>query len=129
MEHSATAVATEMARRFGAGDHEGAFALFASDVVFEQPASLPHAGRWVGREGMADMGARFGEHWTRTIGAAEIFGDDERAVQITPQTWTSKATGREATVDVVELITVADGVITEIRVFQQDTAALLATLH
>jgi ketosteroid isomerase-like protein len=129
MEHSATAVATEMARRFGSGDLDGAFALFADDVVFEQPASLPHGGRWVGRAGMSEMGARFGEHWTRTIGEAQIFGDDKRAVQVTPQTWTSKVTGRSATVDVAEIITAVDGVITEIRVFQQDTAALLATLN
>ena len=49
-------------------------------------------------------------------------------VQVTTQTWTARATGRSATVDVVELFRVADGRIAEIRVFQQDTAALLATL-
>jgi uncharacterized protein len=52
----------------------------------------------------------------------------DTAVQVTTQTWTAKATGRFATVDVVELFRVADGRIVEIRVFQQDTHALLATL-
>ena len=51
------------------------------------------------------------------------------AVQVTTQTWTARATGRSATVDVVELFRVADGRIVEIRVFQQDTHALLATLE
>ena len=49
-------------------------------------------------------------------------------VQLTTQTWSAKATGRSATVDVVELFGFADGLISEIRVFQQDTALLLATL-
>ena len=49
-------------------------------------------------------------------------------MQLTTQTWTSKDTGRRATVDVVELFTIDGGVVTEIRVFQQDTHVLLATL-
>jgi uncharacterized protein len=52
----------------------------------------------------------------------------DRAVQVTTQTWTAKSTGRSATVDVAELFVVTDGLISEIRVFQQDTHALLATL-
>ena len=51
------------------------------------------------------------------------------AVQVTTQTWTAKQTGRSATVDVVELFSVADGLISEIRVFQQDTHLLLNTLR
>jgi hypothetical protein len=47
---------------------------------------------------------------------------------VTTQTWTAKATGRSATVDVVELFEIADGRVRQIRVFQQDTHALLATL-
>jgi uncharacterized protein len=49
-------------------------------------------------------------------------------VQVTTQTWTAKRTGRSATVDVVELFSFAGGLISEIRVFQQDTYLLLATL-
>jgi uncharacterized protein len=49
-------------------------------------------------------------------------------VQVTTQTWTAKATGRSATVDVVELFACAGGLITAIRVFPQDTARLLGTL-
>jgi hypothetical protein len=47
---------------------------------------------------------------------------------VTTQTWTAKATGRSATVDVVELLSFRDDLVAEIRVFQQDTAVLLATL-
>jgi hypothetical protein len=50
------------------------------------------------------------------------------AVQVTTQTWTAKPTGRSATVDVVELFSFADGLISQIRVFQQDTHLLLGTL-
>jgi hypothetical protein len=77
---------------------------------------------------MGKMGATFAEYWTRVIENPRIFGDGDQAMQLTTQTWTAKATGRSATVDVVELFRVANGKVTEIRVFQQDVKALLDTL-
>jgi ketosteroid isomerase-like protein len=124
----AAAVVEELGRRFRAGDRDGARALLAPDVRIQQPASLPHGGWHHGPGGMDAMGAAFAEYWDRTIGPAEIHGDGDTVVQVTTQTWTAKATGRSATVDVVELFRCADGRIAEIRVFQQDTHALLATL-
>ncbi|HEY8527675.1 MAG TPA: nuclear transport factor 2 family protein [Acidimicrobiales bacterium] len=122
------AVVEELARRFRAGDRDGAYALLHPDFRIEQPASLPHGGWYRGPEGMDAMARRFAEHWDRTIGEPRIEGCDALVVQVTTQTWTAKATGRSATVDVVELFSFADGLISEIRVFQQDTHALLATL-
>lgn len=117
-----------MARRFQAGDLDGARALFHPQLRIEQPASLPHGGTHVGLDGMARMGAHFAEHWDRTIGPPAILGDDRLGLQVTSQTWTARATGRSATVDVVELFAFADDLIAEIRVFPQDTHLLLATL-
>ncbi|MBE1537103.1 nuclear transport factor 2 family protein [Actinomadura algeriensis] len=124
----AVELVTEMARRFRAGDHEGAFALLHPRFRIQQPASLPHGGWYDGAAGMAEMGTAFARHWSRTIGEPRVLDCGDSAVQITEQTWTAAATGRSATVDVVELFAVADGLISEIRVFQQDTHALLATL-
>jgi ketosteroid isomerase-like protein len=124
----AAALVEELGRRFRAGDREGARALLDPDLRIEQPASLPHGGVHHGPEGMDAMGATFAEHWERTIGPAEVRGSGDTAVQLTTQTWTARTTGRSATVDVVELFRAADGRIVEIRVFQQDTHALLATL-
>ena len=121
-------VVQELARRFQAGDGAGAVALFSPDIRIEQPASLPHGGWHVGQDGVAAMGAEFARHWERTIEEPRILGSGREAMQLTTQTWTAKSTGRAATVDVVELITVEDGLISEIRVFQQDTHALLQTL-
>lgn len=118
----------EMARRFQAGDRDGAFELLHPEFRLQQPASLPHGGWHHGREGMIEMGTAFAQHWDRTITDPRILGCDGSVVQVTTQTWTSKATGRSATVDVVELFSFADGRIAEIRVFQQDTHLLLATL-
>jgi len=122
------AVVEELARRFGAGDMDGARSLFHPDLRIEQPASLPHGGSHRGLDGMAAMGAAFGQHWERTITDPRILGCGPTVVQVTSQTWTAKATGRSSTVDVVELFTLTDGRISEIRVFQQDTALLLSTL-
>ena len=116
----------EMARRFGAGDRDGAFALLHPDFRLQQPASLPHGGWHDGRDGMVADGRRPSrQHWDRTITDPRILGCGDAVVQVTTQTWTAKATGRSATVDVVELFAFADGQIAEIRVFQQDTHLLL----
>ena len=104
-------------------------ACFHPSLRIQQPASLPHGGWYDGFEGFGQMGATFGEHWTRTIEDPRIGGGDDLAVQVTTQTWTSKATGRSATVDVVELFSFTDGLVSEIRVFQQDTHLLLETLR
>ena len=128
-EPVAAAVVEELGRRFRAGDRDGARELLHPELRIEQPRSLPHGGRHEGPAGMDAMGATFAEHWDRTIGPAEVdaLGDDV-AVQVTDQTWTSKTTGRSATVEVAELMRVAEGRVVLIKVFPQDTAALLATL-
>ena len=118
----------ELARRFQSGNREEAFALLHPHFKIQQPVSLPHGGWHEGREGMDQMGATFGSYWTRTIADPVILGCGDRVVQITTQTWTSKSTGRAATVDVVELFSFADDLIREIRVFQQDTHLLLETV-
>lgn len=125
---TALEVVRELARRFAAGDAADAMALFHPGIRIEQPASLPHGGWHEGVDGVATMGARFAEHWERTITDPRMFGDDEHVAQVTTQTWTARTTGRAATVDVVELFRFDDGLVSEIRVFQQDTHALLATL-
>ena len=118
----------ELARRFRARDFAGALELFAPNVRIQQPASLPHGGWHDGREAVDAMGATFRTYWDRTIDAPRVLCCDDALVMVTAQTWTAKATGRSATVDVVELFTITDGLVSEVRVFQQDTALLLATL-
>lgn len=118
----------ELNRRFSAGDGDGARALLHPDLRIEQPASLPHGGTHHGHAGMASMGAAFAQHWERQIADPRVLDAGDTAVQVTTQTWTSKVTGRSATVDVVELFSFTGEQISQIRVFQQDTAALLRTL-
>jgi uncharacterized protein len=118
----------DLARRFAAGDREGALELFHPELRIQQPESLPHGGWHHGIEGMDAMGRRFAEHWHRDITDPRILGCGEVVVQVTTQTWTAKSTARSATADVVELFSFSDGRIVEIRVFQQDTKLLLGTL-
>jgi uncharacterized protein len=121
-------VVEEMGRRFQAGDRPGAWQLLHPNFRIQQPLSLPHGGWHRGPEGMVEMAAQFGRHWDRIIDSSRLLGCGDSVVQVTTQTWTAKATGKSATVDVVELYAFAGGLISEIRVFQQDTHVLLATL-
>ena len=126
MDHAG--IVTELARRFQAGDSAGAFRLFHPGIAVEQPTSLPHGGWHHGHDGIAAMGAIFASLWERTISQPRILGCGQTVVQVTTQTWTARTSGRAATVDVVELFTFRDGLVAEIRVFQQDTHLLLDTL-
>jgi ketosteroid isomerase-like protein len=119
----------ELQGAFQAGDRDAIEALLHPDFSIEQPSSLPHGGRHHGLDGMGKMGATFAEHWQRTISEPTVIDGGDRVVQVTNQTWTAVATGRSATVDVVELFAFADERILEIRVFQQDTHLLMATLE
>lgn len=123
------AIVEELARRFRAGELEAAFQLYHPDIRIEQPTSLPHGGTHKGHAAVREMGAVFAKHWTRTISEPHRTAcADGRVLQITQQTWTSLATGKSATVEVLELIAFADNTISEIRVFQQDTHLLMSTL-
>jgi len=126
---SAGELVEKMAQLFNAGDRDAALDLLHPSFRIQQPESLPHGGWHDGRDGMIQMGATFGRYWNRTITNPRILACGPAAVQITTQTWTAKGTGRSATVDVVELFSVLDGLISEIRVFQQDTHLLLDTLR
>ncbi len=128
-EPDAIEVVERFVTSFMTGDREGALKLLHPDFRIQQPESLPHGGWYQGAEGMAEMGAAFGRYWDRTIGPPRILGCGATAVQVTAQTWTAKETGRSATVDVVEIFEVTDGLLAEIRVFQQDTHLLLETLQ
>ena len=126
---TAASVVEELGARFRAGDFDSARSLYAPTIRVQQPESFPHGGWHEGLPGLDAMAKTFAEHWDRAITASQVHDAGETlAVQVTTQTWTAKQTGKAATVDVVELITVADGFVTQIRVFQQDSAALLATL-
>jgi uncharacterized protein len=125
---TAAVLVETLAQRFSAGDRDGALDLLHPDFRIQQPESFPHGGWHEGRQGMLQMGATFGSYWDRVISNPRILACGPSAVQVTTQTWTAKETGRSATVDVVELFSVADGLISEIRVFQQDTHLLLETL-
>lgn len=126
---SAHEVVEELARRFSMGDRDGAMRLFDPDIRIQQPASLPHGGWHRGHRGVEEMGVAFARHWERSIENPRILACGPSVVQVTTQTWTARNTGRSATVDVVELMQVGNGLVSEIRVFQQDTHLLLATLE
>ena len=121
-------VVRELARRFQARDRDGARALMHPDIVVTQPATLPHGGVHRGHDGLDRMGAAFAEHWDRSIADARVLDAGPVVVQVTTQTWTARTSGRSATVNVVELITLAGGVVTEIEVFPADTNLLLGLL-
>ncbi|MFC9297262.1 nuclear transport factor 2 family protein [Streptomyces sp. NPDC057011] len=99
-------------------------------VVLHQAPGLPYAGDWRGPEGIERFMAVMGEAW-RSI----EFLDQHRMIDgpdvvVTSRVrFVARATGRSLETRIVQLMTVRDGKITEIRPFYWDPPAVAAALQ
>jgi ketosteroid isomerase-like protein len=103
--------------------------LFSRDVVLVEPGSLPHGGVHRGLAAFGQVQAGMQALWEQRIVDAEYWqcAPDRVALRIVIE-WTARATGKSATLPMIDLISFNDGAITAIEAFVFDTAALLATL-
>jgi uncharacterized protein len=126
---SAEAVATvrrmeELAQQ---GDLEGAMALMHPEVVIHEPESMPYGGTYHGREGAAAIGRKLAEMFEPTGDMqVEYFdGGDDLVIVHVHQPGRSVKTGQQCDTNLIELHTVREGMIAEIRIFNWDTAGML----
>jgi ketosteroid isomerase-like protein len=101
--------------------------LLHPDVVVHIPPSMPYGGDHVGREAFVRMAEAMGATWRVSDGLDMTFtalSEDQVACLVS---WTaeSRHTGRRLPMLQHELYTIADGQITDIRIFYWDTAAVV----
>ncbi|MET8874495.1 nuclear transport factor 2 family protein [Nocardia sp. NPDC004278] len=104
-------------------------ACLAPDVVMYQADHLPYGGEWHGPDGIE----KFMAAMSRTWGSLEFIEqrfvvDGETVVIYNRGRLLARATGRMLETSVMQLMTFRDGLITEIRPFYLDTAAVLEVL-
>ena len=100
------------------------------DVVMHQAPALPYGGSWHGHRGIEDFMAAMSRAWTSLEFLDRKFVvEGESVVVVNRGRLRARATGRTLDTSVMQLITVKDGLITEIQPFYWDTAAVLDALR
>jgi uncharacterized protein len=101
-------------------------AVLAPDVVFYASPTIPHGGTYRGYDAFFKMGEQFRDMWDISAGVEleYIDGGDDKVITLAKWTGVSKLTGTAVPVDMVEVVTVKEGRITELRAYYEDTVAL-----
>jgi ketosteroid isomerase-like protein len=96
------------------------------DIVFYASPTIPHGGTYRGYDAFFKMGEQFRDLWDISAGVELEYIDGGGDLVITLAKWrgVSRLTGRTVPVDMVEVVTVRDGRIKELRAYYEDTVLL-----
>lgn len=109
----------------GQGDWEQANALLADDFTFNEPPSLDYGGQWHGRDAIQRLFTFLMSYWSDAdIQIKHMIGDEKHCIVLMTFSANTKKTGERFTQDVVEVLHIADGRITDLYVHYFDTAQL-----
>jgi hypothetical protein len=96
------------------------------EVTFYATPSIPHGGTYVGHDAFFKMGEQFRDLWEIGDGVQidYIDGGGDRVITLAEWTAISRHTGKSVPVRMVEVLTIRDGRIKELRAFYEDTMSL-----
>ena len=97
------------------------------EVTFYATPSIPHGGTYVGHDAFFKMGEQFRELWEIGDGVQMeyIDGGGDRVITLAEWTAISRHTGKSVPVRMVEVLTIRDGRIKELRAYYEDTVSLI----
>lgn len=121
---------SSMQRSWDPGDELGTVLSFLDpDIKVIEAGSLPYAGVYVGHDGFCRLARTMKETWEFRPGKTfEFVASGDRVVVLTLGQAVARATGVEIEWRLSEVCTLANGLITEIRPFYWDTAAVAAAV-
>lgn len=109
----------------GAGDWTACEALLSPDLVIHEADGLPYAGTYRGRDALQRLHGIVMAHWQDPeIEFHAMTAGDGHVVSLVTFHLTSKATGKRATMPLAEMFRIDQGLVTEIRPFYFDPAAV-----
>lgn len=102
---------------------------FSPDARFYEPESLPYGGEYHGPERFAEFIDVFAATWSSiTTEVIDVLASDTRATTFSVATFTSRATGKSATIPLCEVWEFADGKIVRVDAVYGDTVPILRAL-
>jgi hypothetical protein len=106
---------------------EEILALLDKNVAFRPTSVLPHGGDWIGHQGFIEMGEAFNRAWELPTGVSFQYldGGGDTVVIIASFDMINKHTGKSVHVDMVEIVTVKNGKITELVPYYYDTIPIV----
>lgn len=111
------------------GDMEQLFSLFHSNIVLVEPESLPYCGTYQGDEIRTIFLKKFSETWNvKGLGSQRYFTSDEGIAVGTTLELESRVTGKQISMPLAEIFTIADNKIAKIEPFYFDTAKLIQVI-
>lgn len=123
-DQTPAAVAAEYFRALGQGDVSAALALLSPDVVWHQPGANRFSGDHTGLDGVGALLGGMMETsqgtFQLTVSGAAMVNDEFVAV---PVTFSGKLPHASMNMAGVDLLTVRDGKIVDVRLFSADAAA------
>lgn len=109
----------------GAGDWAACKALLSPDLAIHEAAGLPYAGTYRGRDALRRLHGIVMAHWQDpAIEFHAMTAGDGHVVSLVTFHLTSRATGRRAAMPLAEMFRIEHGLVTEIRPFYFDPAAV-----
>jgi ketosteroid isomerase-like protein len=113
----------------GEAGYEKVLQYLDPDVVFRVGPSLPYGGTHVGHDGFLKMARGVGKAWQYPeLGHVELQyfdADDDHIVVVASYDVESRQTGRTTRVQIVEIITLRDGRISELVPYYWDTVSIV----
>ena len=132
MHPSALSIVNDAYSAFGRGDLEGILALLDPAVVWRynaDPAAVPYAGEYRGREGVADFFGKLMSAVAFTDFMPEEFHEAGQTIAVIGrETATVSATGKTFSGRWVHLFTVVDGLVTRWEEFN-DSGSIAAAFQ
>lgn len=118
---------TQLYDRAHVGDWTSVATMLSDDLVIYEAASLPFGGEYRGRDALQNLYQTVMRYWEApAVEIYSIVGDDMHVVALMNFTMTSTVTGNTFTQKIAEVSTVADGLVTEMRIHYFDTAQIAA---
>jgi uncharacterized protein len=123
------AVVTKFVSAIGAQRLDEARNLLHDDFVIHAAGDVPYSGDYQGPEGFFALLAKIFEVLELTPSPdMQYLADDDKVALYYRLTFTSRASGRRVEMGVAEVLTVRDGLITELDVFYKNPSAVTALL-
>lgn len=109
----------------GAGDWEACAAYLSDDLVIHEAEGLPYAGTYHGRDALRLLHGKVMAHWADPkIDFHAMTVGDGHVVSLVTFHLTSRATGRSQAMPLAEVFRIDAGLVTEIRPYYFDPAAV-----